>query len=222
MPKRFSPNYDTYSQWLKDHPKQTSYVRRIIRLRGQYPNASLSQLRGHAGKGQRDLSKLKPLSFSKRSYTTFSQEQSQKRSKALSVLSEMRQNRESLARASRNHDISPETVKRYTGAFEKRGNRWIAKSTDRLSRGMAIVENGRLSYVEVKSSKDATKISQYFHALDEYRKTGKRDVLDKFKGRYVTDDKGQRHYFDIDDPKQILREIDSISVPEGFSIYRIR
>ena len=56
----FSPDYRTYKEWLRDHPGRNTYEKRIIREHANYPKATLSQLRGHPGKGKKPISKLKP------------------------------------------------------------------------------------------------------------------------------------------------------------------
>jgi len=44
---KFSPKYDIFEDWLNNFKGSESYKNRIIRLHSKYPNASLSQLRGH-------------------------------------------------------------------------------------------------------------------------------------------------------------------------------
>ncbi|MEM3502848.1 MAG: hypothetical protein QXJ62_05010 [Nitrososphaeria archaeon] len=66
----FSPNYKTFEIWLESFKGSESYKNRIIREHSKYPNASLSQLRGHAPKGKKILSKLKPEPVYKRSWNS--------------------------------------------------------------------------------------------------------------------------------------------------------
>ena len=56
----FSKDYRTFQDWLKAHPENTSYNRRIIGEHKKHPRANLSQLRGHPGKKRKPVSKLKP------------------------------------------------------------------------------------------------------------------------------------------------------------------
>lgn len=56
----FSKDYRTFQDWLKAHPENTSYNRRIIGEHKKHPKANLSQLRGHPGKKRKPVSKLKP------------------------------------------------------------------------------------------------------------------------------------------------------------------
>ena len=47
---QFSNKFSSVEDWLKVHPEDTPYRRRILRMRRLYPEASLSQLRGHPTK----------------------------------------------------------------------------------------------------------------------------------------------------------------------------
>lgn len=47
--------YKTYEEWLADNPPATAYKRRIVRLHAKHPDATLSQLRGHAKKDEHKL-----------------------------------------------------------------------------------------------------------------------------------------------------------------------
>jgi hypothetical protein len=50
---QFDKQHKTFGAWLKAHPTDTPYRRRIIHLHEKYSGATLSQLRGHPG--NRDL-----------------------------------------------------------------------------------------------------------------------------------------------------------------------
>lgn len=65
---KFSKDYKTFSDWLKDHPKKSAYNKRIINAHKKYPKASLSQLRGHPNKSKAagGKGKVKPVSKLKR------------------------------------------------------------------------------------------------------------------------------------------------------------
>ncbi len=56
----FSPKYKTFREWLQNFKGTESYKKRIINLHKRYPDASLAQLRGHPGKRQKPISKLRP------------------------------------------------------------------------------------------------------------------------------------------------------------------
>jgi len=57
---RFSRKYKTYKAWLEYFKGTEAYKKRIISLHRLYPNATLSQLRGHPKRKERLLSKLRP------------------------------------------------------------------------------------------------------------------------------------------------------------------
>lgn len=59
MTKNFSKNYKTFSSWRAAHPGNSPYIQRILNAHSRYPNASLSQLRGHPAAGRKSVSELK-------------------------------------------------------------------------------------------------------------------------------------------------------------------
>jgi hypothetical protein len=107
----------------------------------------------------------------------------------------------SLYQAAREQHIAPDTVRRYVGSALVRdtGGRYRAKASDRLYRRMTFLdERGQLS-VEVASSREATKLSQYWDAVHHYLSSPTGDdrplrrfaqmrlrVRDKSVGRFVT------------------------------------
>jgi len=66
---KFSPKYDIFEDWLNNFKGSESYKNRIIRLHSKYPNASLSQLRGHPKARERIVSQLKEKPVYKRSWS---------------------------------------------------------------------------------------------------------------------------------------------------------
>jgi hypothetical protein len=64
----FSPRYASYKDWLENFRGSESYKNRIIRLHSKYPNATLSQLRGHPKAREKEVSKLKEKPIYKRSW----------------------------------------------------------------------------------------------------------------------------------------------------------
>ena len=63
---KFSPDYKTYDDWLKSQDVTKQYIQRIVRGHSRFPSASLSQLRGHASKGKRPVSKINEIVMGKR------------------------------------------------------------------------------------------------------------------------------------------------------------
>jgi len=65
----FSTRYKTFEEFLKNFKGSDAYKNRIIRLHSKYPNASLSQLRGHPKARERVVSQLKEKPVYKRSWS---------------------------------------------------------------------------------------------------------------------------------------------------------
>lgn len=102
--------------------------------------------------------------------------------RALQVVNRMRHG-ESLSRASKEVGISPDTVRRYAGsAFvqDDRG-RWISKAADRLYRRMRWLDAQGITTVEPANSKEASKLSAYWKAVEHYLTTGDERALGKFR-----------------------------------------
>jgi hypothetical protein len=191
---KFSPKYDTFEDWLNNFKGSESYKNRIIRLHSKYPNASLSQLRGHPKARERVVSNLKEKPVYKRSWSELTKRELNLREKSLEVLSKVRKGK-SLYKASKELHIKPKTVIKYTNAFKKSKGKWIAKSHDRILRVMSIYENGKQEWIEVRDSRIASKIGKYNSAVNEFLRTGKEDLLKQFKKPFK-DAKGNLHYFE--------------------------
>ena len=168
---KFSPQYSNFHVWLDNFKGSESYKNRITRLHSKYPQASLSQLRGHPKAKERIVSNLKPEPVYKRSWSSITKRELNHIEKSLDVLSKVRKG-QSLTKASKELHTSPETVIKNTGAFKKVKGKWIAKSQDRISRIMSIYENGKQEWVEIKDSRIASKIGKYNSAVNEFLRTG--------------------------------------------------
>jgi hypothetical protein len=214
----FSTSYKTFEDFLKNFKGSEAYRKRIIRLHSKYPNASLSQLRGHPRKGERSLSKLKERPIYQRSWSELTGREQRLRKTSLDVLSKVRRG-QSLSSASRELRIKPKTVIKHTNAFKKSGRRWIAKSRDRISRVMSIYENGKQQWVEIKSSRTASKIGKYNSAVNQFLRTGNEDVLKPFKKPFK-ESNGNLHYFETD-PDKLYEIAESREEPEFYEIYKI-
>ena len=214
----FSPDYKTYEDWLSSFKGSESYRNRITRLHSKYPDAVLSQLRGHAPKGKRFVSELKPKPVYKRSWSEITKRELNLREKSLDVLRRVRKG-QSLSKASKELHITPETVIKNTGAFVKVKGKWIAKSQDRISRFMSIYENGKQSWIEIRDSRTASRIGKYNSAVNEFLRTGDVKVLKPFK-RPFKDANGKLHYFEID-PDKLYEKAEQQEEPEFWEIYKI-
>jgi len=214
----FSPKYNIFEHWPNNFKGSKSYKNRIIRLHSKYPNASLSQLRGHPKAGERVVSQLKEKPVYKKSWSELTRRERILREKSLDVLRKVR-NGQSLSRASKELHIRPETVIKITNAFRKSKGKWIARSQDRISRIMSIYENGQQKWIEIRDSRIASGIGKYNSAVNQFLRTGNEDVLKQFIKPFK-DSKGNLHYFETDPDK--LNEIaESLEEPEFYEIYKI-
>jgi len=214
---KFSPKYPNFQEWLDNFKGSESYKNRIIRLHSKYPNASLSQLRGHPKARERIVSNLKQKPVYKRSWSELTKRELNVREKSLEALSKVR-NGQSLSKASRELHIEPKTVIKYTNAFKKVKGKWIAKSQDRISRIMSIYENGKEEWIEIKDSRTASRIGKYNSAVKEFLRTGNKDVLEPYKKPFK-DVEGKIHYFETD-PDRLYEIAESQEEPEFYEIYK--
>ena len=211
---KFSKRFRSFDNWLSVQDGRTGYIKRITRLHSLYPKASLNQLRGHA------RISIEPKLLYKRSWNTLSPREQLARERALEVLSHARRSGQSLSHLSREHRISAKAVLKATNSFQKVKGRWKAKKTDKISRIMAINENGKELFIEVTNSRYATLIGKYHSAVKEYLNTGKIDVLAEFDGKRVKDSSGKWHTLETD--PSAIREINARrEEPEFYDIYQV-
>ena len=217
---RFSKRYRNFEDWLSTQDRRTGYIKRIARLHSLYPRASLDQLRGHAKTEAKTLSEGIPKPAYARSWNTLSPREKLARERALEVLSHARRSGQSLSRLSREHRISTKSVLKATHGFKKVKGRWRAEKIDRISRIMAINEDGKELFIEVTNSRYATLIGKYHSAVKEYLNTGNTDVLAEFEGKRVKDSSGKWHTLETD--PSAIREINARrEEPEFYDIYQV-
>lgn len=195
---------------------QSTYKKRIQRLQAKYPGASLSQLRGHPKKSEKPLSELKKQPIFKMDWEILNPTEMELREKSLKTLSLMRKKNYSLAKASQEAGISPETVIRHTNALKKDGSKWAVKSQDHISRSMKINENGREIVVHLKDSRHATSVGKYHSAVREFFHTGDFSVLNPYQRKRIRDAKGDWHVLETN-PKN-LHEINERREEEEFYV----
>ncbi len=156
----------------------------------------------------------------KKPWTGLTPLQKKIREKAVEVLSKARRTRKSLSRLSKEVEIHPWTVLRATNAFRKVRHRWEPKKFDRISRVMAMNENGQEIFVEVKDSRHASKIGKYQSAVREFLLTDNTQPLAEFKGKWIKDGIGNFRFFETD--PDVLRAIgERREEPEFFEIYEV-
>ena len=186
MGKRFSRSFKSFSGW-KEQAGNTKYAKKIIRLHALHPNASLSQLRGHAKKGQKRLGSLEKASPSKLPWNILKPREAHTRERTLEALRLMRNRGYSLTKASKKAGTTPETVRKHTRAVKKSGNRYVPKSFDVVSREMRINSDGREIWVSVKDSRHASTIGRYQNAVKNYLNTGDESYLKPFRNKRIRD-----------------------------------
>jgi hypothetical protein len=214
----FSTRYKTFEEFLKKFSGSEAYKQRIIRLHSKYPNASLSQLRGHPKAREKTVSQLKEKPVYKRSWSELTRKELILREKSLDVLWKVR-NGQSLSSASKELHIKPETVIKHTNAFIKSKRKWTAKSQDRISRVMSIYENSKQEWIEIRDSRTASKIGKYNSAVNQFLITGNEDVLKQFKKPFK-DVNGKLHYFETN-PDKLYEIVESREELEFYEIYKI-
>lgn len=217
MTKKFSKSYKTYPDWLSK-AQETPYKRRIGRLHGLYPKATLTQLRGHPRGHERGLLSIKPKPLFKLSQRQLSSRQFSFRSTAFDVLSQVRRGKGSLSHIAKLYHTTPETVLRHTNAFKKIGNRWIPKRFDKIERIMKINENGNEISIRVNDSRYASTIGKYQNAVKQFLETRDESYLKPFRDKKVKDSNGKWHTLDTN-PDHIDDIQESRVDEEFYTIY---
>jgi hypothetical protein len=194
----FSHVFSTFAEWFSSRSGHSAYAARIARAHARYPTATLAQLRRHPSAGATPLSRVRRAPPFRIPFGYLSQKERLQRQRALGVLSRARRGKGSLSKLARAEGISSPTVRRATGAFRKRGGRWVATRHDRIQRWLQSHENGHRISVLIDDSRTATRLSQYAHAVNEYLLDRDTAVLRPFKGETYRDAFGAEHTFETD------------------------
>ena len=133
----------------------------------------------------------------------------QKRADAFEVLSIMRRSETNLRPAIRifnrenpSTPIIARTVTKYIEpSLRKKGGKWIAKEYDRLMRLMRMPTKTGVIEIEVRDSRSATKIANYWNAVREYLRTGETHQLKRFQHEYIQSGKIQYRF--VTDPETL-------------------
>lgn len=200
----FSRRFPSFDDWVAAQLSRSEYVQGIERRHARYPSASLRQLRRHPGSSQGPLSSVSKAPVYRLSAKYLDSREQARRSRSLTVLSRVRRGEGPLSRLAREERISPSTVRRATGAFRKRGDRWKATKMDRIERHMRSYEHGERIEVRINDSRTATLLSRYANAVGRYRETGDSSGLAEFQGKTYIDAEGREHGFEAD--PQALRD----------------
>ena len=108
------------------------------------------------------------------------------RERAFEALSRMRQGR-SLRAAAKDAHTTPETIRRYVPNALHRGRSglYLARPTDGYERTLyMLTAQGKLA-ITVRGSRIASRIADYWVAVDHFLKNGKTDLLRKFRGQSI-------------------------------------
>jgi hypothetical protein len=160
--------------------------------RGSRRGYSLSRSRGHG-------TKAVPMWQSRQVYDREAYRRS------LDVLRRVRHG-ESLYQAARAEHIAPDTALRYAGSALTRDARghYHAKASDHLYRRMKFLDERGLVAVEPANSRGATKLAEYWGAIDHYLRTGDTSLLRRFdRMRLRLRDKSVRRF--LTDPNTLDR-----------------
>ena len=214
--KKFSKRYETFNNWKDSKTHYTDYDNRIIRLHDLYPEANLSQLRGHTKQSEINLKKQDPIPVSERSYYSLSPGEKLSREKSLQVLRDVRKGK-SLTRASKERGISVNKVLSLD-IFNKIKYRWSAPLSDHIYRPMKINENGREVIIETNDSRIASIIGTYHNEVKKFLTDGDYSGLAVFQRITITDSHRQTHRFETN-PSALRNITESREDSEFYDIY---
>jgi hypothetical protein len=196
--RRFSRAYPTFEDWSKAQSTRSPYAARIERTHARYPTATLAQLRRHPAGGQVKLGRVPRAPTSRVPVSFLTRKEQLTRRRALEVVSEARRGKGSLSKLARARGMAPKTVRRASGAFRKRGGRWVPTRQDMVERWLKSYESGSRVEVLVRDSRTASLLSRYANALGRYRESGDPSGLKEFEGKTYRDAAGKVHSFETD------------------------
>jgi len=118
------------------------------------------------------------------------------RRRALEVLSLMRNKNISLTKAAREALTTGRTVTKYVKSALRKdtSRRWKATPNDRLTRHLRFLTGDGQIVVTTHSSRAASKVAEYWAAVDHYLRTGSSQRLEEFKGRSLRTGREQHPY----------------------------
>jgi hypothetical protein len=139
--------------------------------------------------------------------------------RVIAATSEMRDKHSSLSRAARNAHISPRTLVKWgqQGLRKTADGKYVAKRRDTLFRVLMVLTPDGTRELGVRGSRQATKLSNYWNAVQRYVQTGDNSGLHQFTGEFLTGTDGVRLPF-ITDPG-LLKRLGSAGVLSFTSIY---
>ncbi len=127
------------------------------------------------------------------------------RGRALEALGLMRRDGLTLGKAAKAVNTTPAAVKRHAGAgLTREGQgRYVAKPVDRLYRPMRAPTPAGVVTLDVRDSRAASKVGDYWNAVRRYLATGDETALHQFRGRRGGVTVGKRFYPFVTDPDHL-------------------
>jgi hypothetical protein len=139
----------------------------------------------------------------------------EKRRQALNVVALMRREDLTLATAARRESIPVHVVEFYAhDALSGRGGTARATAADRLYRPMRIVSGGQNVDVDVRGSRVASLVGEYWNGVHIYLDTGDDELLRAFAGKKVAG-------YELETDPDVLDELARRGMFEFDSIYRL-
>jgi hypothetical protein len=126
------------------------------------------------------------------------------RGRALDALTYMRQQK-SLTRAAKLAGTTPRTIKRYLWPLLERApsGRFIAARSDTQARSMRVPTADGVVVLDVRSSRSASRLARYWHAVDAFLRGRGIAALREFRGKAIR--VGKIAYPLITDPRTLRR-----------------
>ncbi len=104
---------------------------------------------------------------------------------AFAALALMRREGFKAKRAAKAEHTTVKKMRKYLGpALEKRGDDYVARPSDRLTRPLTAIDAKGTRPIVVQSSKAASQVGRYFNAVDDAL-NGKPSALKKFRGKKI-------------------------------------
>lgn len=194
--KRFSANYATFEDW-QQNARDTDYKRKIERMHGLHPTATLSQLVRHPRKKQKPLGEVKKRIPAKMKLSDLTPKERNLRSKARKVFFDVKSGK-SLESASKDYRIKPETVRRHVDGFVKESGRWRVKRLVKNEVSMRIYSRGREQHILVPDIRQASIIGRYNNAVKIFLQTHNESFLSPYIGLVIKDSHGVAHRLETD------------------------
>lgn len=160
------------------------YRRRIERAEAR--GLARSQARGHAKAGESPASGIR------------AHKDEHKLLKAIRMLDD---DGYSFSRAAREAGVSAERLRRYaheTGYAVKEGRRWTVPESQRGRVLFPIFSEGEFRRIRLSDSRAKSDVGLYMNRVRFALESNMPRWLTQFRGQYVTDDDGVRHYFETD------------------------